>query len=150
MTKQKNNLILTILISITLILAVVGVWLIKGGNPIGSNTSTGIYTLDSTYNFNIDEVLSHNLPTIIDFGSSTCPYCIQMAGALSSANERYIGRAIIKYIDVEVNTTAASEFNITSIPTQVFFHANGTYMGDNTGPLTDANFDSILTDLGVI
>lgn len=148
MSKKTKDRLAKIAIAVVVVLAVVGVYLIKG-DPIASNNSTGIYTLDVTWSFDLDEVLSHNLPTIIDFGAETCPPCIEMADDLSSANERYNGKALVKFVDVWENTNGANGFNVTSIPTQYIYDADGNFVERHVGPLTDADFDLIFANLGV-
>lgn len=73
----------------------------------------------------LDEIKSYGLPFVIDFGSDSCIPCKEMAPVLDTLHEEFKGKAIVHFVDVWKNTTAASNFPVSVIPTQVFFNADG-------------------------
>ena len=132
--KKKNNaVVLRIVIPVLVVLAAAGIYFLK--NPIGgfplATTGSGFYQtaafdLDATYDFDLDAILSHNLPVIIDFGADTCIPCKEMAPILVELNEELRGKAVVKFVDVRKNQTAAQDMPLEVIPTQFFFNADGT------------------------
>ncbi|MDD3140515.1 MAG: thioredoxin family protein [Lachnospiraceae bacterium] len=74
----------------------------------------------------LDGIKSYGLPFVIDFGSDSCIPCKQMAPVLETLHEDFQEKAIIHFVDVWKNTTAANDFPVSVIPTQVFFNADGT------------------------
>ncbi|MDW2800175.1 thioredoxin family protein [Clostridium boliviensis] len=74
----------------------------------------------------LDEIKSYGLPFVIDFGSDSCIPCKEMAPVLETLHEEFQGKAIVHFVDVWKNTTAANNFPVSVIPTQVFFTAAGT------------------------
>jgi thioredoxin 1 len=74
----------------------------------------------------LDSIMSYGLPVVIDFGSDTCRPCIAMAPVLETLYEEWQGKAIVHFIDVWKYTSAADDFPVTLIPTQVFYQADST------------------------
>jgi thioredoxin 1 len=98
-----------------------------------------------------------------------------MKPALKAVHAKMYRKAFIKYIDVWEYPEAAYGLPFNLIPTQIFYNADGTpfvpseelsskiqfsFYGDNvtgehvytthTGPLTEAEFDLILKEMGVV
>ena len=187
---NRNSLIRKIVIVAAILIAIAAIWLVKNGNiaktavePNAEATKIAESTeTDSAQNQEADFALeaeaidlaalfAYKLPIIIDFGSDSCIPCQEMAPVLKSANEDYRGKAIIKFVDVWKYTDAAKNFPVQVIPTQVFFHADGTpyvpsedlgvefgfYSDKDTqehvftvhqGGLTAVQMDKILADMG--
>lgn len=74
----------------------------------------------------LDEIKAYGLPFVIDFGSDSCIPCKRMAPVLETLHEEWQEKAIVHFVDVWKNTTAANGFPVSVIPTQVFFNADGT------------------------
>jgi thioredoxin 1 len=74
----------------------------------------------------LDAIKFYGLPFVIDFGSDSCIPCKEMAPVLEILHEDLQGKAIVHFVDVWKNTTAANDFPVSVIPTQVFFNADGT------------------------
>ena len=65
------------------------------------------------------------LPRLLDLGSVTCIPCKAMAPILDGLREEYAGKFNVEFIDVWQDELAGKAYNITTIPTQIFFDADG-------------------------
>ena len=127
-----------------------------------------------TNSIDLDALKKHNLPIIIDFGADECVPCKAMKPVLEKVNSDMQGKSIIKFVDVWKNPTAAQNFPVQIIPTQILINADGTaympgeevymqiplmkYVGENEedhlftvhqGALTEEQMLLILKDMGV-
>jgi thioredoxin 1 len=130
---RKKRMRLIILACILLVAGGLYVW----KNPIGqSNNPTqrsgdsyydsAVFDLDATIGFDLEAILAHKLPTIVDFGADSCEPCKAMAPHLAELNQELRGKAVIKFVDVNKNPQAAQQVLLSAIPTQFFFHADGS------------------------
>jgi len=141
--KKKKVLLLKILIPVLIVIAIVGIYIIKNNeqkadsNELVENSEQTqpsqptvavdetAFELDATEDFDLEEILSHGLPVIIDFGSDSCIPCKEMAPTLEELNEELREKAIVKFVDVWENADAAAEIPLRVIPTQFFFDKDG-------------------------
>ncbi|MDZ7641555.1 MAG: thioredoxin family protein [Desulfurivibrio sp.] len=63
--------------------------------------------------------------TMVDLGAKECVPCKMMAPILVELEEEYRGRAAVVFIDVWENPEKARDFNIKTIPTQIFYDRQG-------------------------
>ncbi|WP_286846656.1 MULTISPECIES: thioredoxin family protein [Aminobacterium] len=138
MDKKK---LLKIIIPISLVLIVAGIWIFKNvykeSDSIVSLSENKClenlvkpkneedFVLEAT-SIDLDVLKEYNLPIIIDFGANSCIPCKKMAPVLKTLNAEMQGKAIIKFVDVWKNGAVANDFPIQVIPTQVFINADGT------------------------
>lgn len=73
----------------------------------------------------LNKIKAYGLPIVIDFGADSCVPCKQMAPVLVKLNAEWQGKAVVHFVDVWKNNSAASGFPISVIPTQIFFDAAG-------------------------
>ena len=73
----------------------------------------------------VRQVLAAGRPAVIDLGARTCIPCRQMAPILEGLANDFRGQAGVLFIDVREDSTAAQDFRIQMIPTQIFFDAKG-------------------------
>lgn len=122
--KRKSRL-LKILIPVLIVIAVIGVYFIKNNGQDTVNYTTSEFDLDATEDFDLEKILSHGLPIMIDFGSDSCIPCKAMEPILEELNEELRGKAIVKFVDVWKNPDAAQNVPLRVIPTQLFFDKDG-------------------------
>ncbi len=67
------------------------------------------------------EVLTSDIPAVVDFWSSTCPPCQVMSGLLNDIGPEYAGRVNIFKLNVNENAQTAMLYQIRSVPTLIFF-----------------------------
>ena len=65
------------------------------------------------------------LPRLLDLGATKCIPCKMMAPILEELKKEYAGCLDVVFIDVWENQDAAKQYGIETIPTQIFFDANG-------------------------
>lgn len=149
---DRKQLLIKILLFVLIIAVVAGIWIFKNSNA-GKGEEKKIYNssefdLDATENFNLEEILSHGVPVIIDFGSDSCIPCRKMAPILAELNEEYRGKAVIKFVDVGKNPDAAEGFPLKVIPTQFFFDKNGKPYKYHEGSMDKESLVEILREMG--
>ncbi|NLD34107.1 MAG: thioredoxin [Clostridiales bacterium] len=126
--------------------------------------------------FDLQAYQAHQLPIILDFGAEECGPCQVMRPDLEATHQKTLGKAIIKFFDVWKKPDLATDYPIRVVPTQVFFHADGTPYtpsdkvqaadlsfslfdhidtGEHSltvheGILNEEQFDLILADMGMV
>lgn len=131
LAKRKQTRIRTGAVAL-IVLVVAGIFLYEsfsGKNTentsnVGSSASETIPLKVSSVD--LETLKSYNIPIVIDFGSDSCIPCQQMAPVLETLNEEWQGKAIVQFVDVWEYTTAAADFPVSVIPTQIFFNADRT------------------------
>ncbi|SDM94779.1 thioredoxin family protein [Acetanaerobacterium elongatum] len=149
---KKVPLSVKIIVLVVLVLAVFALWLFKnlpkdsfaassglldsscttqppGGTAASSITSSAQnspdFALTVTAALDLEQLKSHKLPILIEFGSDGCDPCRQMAPIIEALNKELQGRAIVKFVDVWANPEYAEGYPLTVIPTQLFIDAEG-------------------------
>jgi thioredoxin 1 len=71
------------------------------------------------------ESVTAPLPKLIEFGSDKCHACKKMMPIIDALKDELAGKIRVEFINVAVDREAADAFGIDTIPTQVFFGADG-------------------------
>lgn len=87
----------------------------------GRTTKPGLPLPTSDETFERD-VLTSNLPAVVDFYSNTCPPCHVMSGLLKEIGPDYAGRVNIFTLNVNYQPGTAQRYEIHSVPTVILFH----------------------------
>ena len=109
-------------------------------------TATGGHS--GTYT-DFNELPVKGMVTMIDLGAQKCIPCKMMAPILQKMEKQYDGRAAIVFIDVWENREQARRFGIRSIPTQIFYDADGKEVSRHVGFMSEAEIIKTLSKLGV-
>jgi thioredoxin 1 len=90
----------------------------------------------SVYNFTESnfkaEVLESKIPVLVDFWANWCGPCRMVAPIVDELAKEYSGKIKIGKVDVDANSSIASQYGIMSIPTLIFFK-DGKVMAQLTG-----------------
>lgn len=78
---------------------------------------------------------SDSLPTLLDFGSKTCKPCKRMAPILEELDKSYANKFNVVFFDVRLkeNLPLAKQYDIQTIPTQIFLDKEGNELWRHTG-----------------
>jgi thioredoxin 1 len=88
-------------------------------------------------------------PRLVDLGATSCKACKALAPILDALREQYQGRLDVEFIDVWKDPKAGEPYKMRSIPTQIFFAADGTQVWRHEGFLPKDEFIKKFTELGV-
>jgi len=130
--KVNKKTLIRAVVLILIILVVIGIYIYKKAeeSKINSSAQAEEYSEESIpleiSSVDLEEIKSYGVPFVIDFGSDSCIPCKEMAPVLETLHEEFQGKAIVHFVDVWKNQTAAAEFPVSVIPTQVFYNADGT------------------------
>jgi len=89
------------------------------------------------------------LPRMVDLGAGKCIPCKKMAPILEELSHTYEDVFEVEFIDVWKNPSAAKEWGIRVIPTQVFIDAAGTERFRHQGFMAREAILAKWTELGV-
>jgi thioredoxin 1 len=79
-----------------------------------------------------DEVLSAEVPVLVDFWAEWCGPCKMIAPILSEIADEYAGKIKVCKVDVDANPDIPPKFGIRGIPTLILFkggNAEATKVG---------------------
>jgi thioredoxin 1 len=96
----------------------------------------------------------HSMPvagmvTMVDIGAHSCIPCKMMTPIIEELSTEYEGRAAIAFIDVWEHREEAPKYGVTTIPTQIFYDAQGKERYRHVGFLDKQSIVAKLAELGV-
>ncbi len=86
---------------------------------------------------------------MIDLGATECVPCKMMAPIMRELEKEYSGKADIVFIDVWRYPDQAKKYGVRTIPTQIFFDAEGREVHRHTGFMNKQAIVDMLSRLGV-
>ena len=91
---------------------------------------------------------SQNLPSLVELGAGWCVPCKMMEPILEELKTEYKGKFEVMLINVDQNPNIARQYNISLIPTQIFFDATGKELFRHEGFYSKADILAKWKQLG--
>ena len=94
------------------------------------------------------EVLSGNLPALVDFWAEWCMPCRMLAPTIGEIADEYAGRVKVGKVDTDNNRDISMKFGISAIPTVILFKDGQVvkkFVGLQTKKDLKAVIDGLLT-----
>lgn len=89
------------------------------------------------------------LVTLADIGAHSCVPCRMMTPILAEVSAEFTGRAAVVFIDVWQHPEQGPLFGVRTIPTQIFYDAQGRERFRHQGFMDKASIVAKLAELGV-
>ena len=94
----------------------------------------------------LSEVLNNDKLVIVDFFATWCEPCKMYTPILRTTSEKYSDRLDIFKVDVDESQNIAMRYNITSMPTLIFFR-DGEEVERQVGLLNEEKLEKIIQEL---
>ena len=102
-----------------------------------------IYFTDENFN---EEVLSSNIPVLVDFYADWCGPCKMLAPVIEALAGELEGKVKIGKLNVDDASETAQKYGIMSIPTLLYFK-NGEVVNKTVGVVSKNEIEQILNSL---
>lgn len=90
-----------------------------------------------------NEIINSEQPVLVDFYAEWCGPCKMMASILQTVAGKLNGKAKILKVDIDKNRTAATKYNVQSVPTLILFK-NGQIKWRQSGVLSESQLISTI------
>lgn len=81
----------------------------------------------------VSHAQTSGVPRLVDVGADQCVPCKAMAPILAQLRIDYAGRMHVDFIDVWKNPEAGDPYRVSTIPTQIFYGADGRELERHQG-----------------
>jgi len=92
---------------------------------VGLVLATGVQGAENAEPAGTNATAKAKLPRLVDLGADKCIPCKMMIPVLADLKTNYVGQLEVEFIDVWKNPDAGKPYNISIIPTQIFYDARG-------------------------
>lgn len=76
------------------------------------------------------------LPRLVELGSTTCIPCQMMKPVIEELTAEYDGRLEVVFVDVQQDPEQGHQYNVKTIPTQVFLDPSGKELFRHVGVIS--------------
>lgn len=91
--------------------------------------------------------LKSGRPTLVDFGSKTCPACIRLRPVMRALKDAHKDRINVLFLEVSDTRDLARQYQVRLVPTLIFFDAQGREVHRETGFIGQEAMEKVLRDL---
>ncbi len=89
------------------------------------------------------EVLSSDVPVLVDFSATWCGPCRQIAPLIDQVADAYDGRAKVAKIDIDESPGTAQKYGIRGVPTLYVFKG-GEVVGQQVGAVPKNTIEQLV------
>ena len=111
-----------------------------------SNFKGGVMALNINDNEFKKEVIESNIPVLVDFWAPWCGPCRMIAPTIEEISNEYEGKIKVVKINTDENPQTASEYQISAIPTLLFFKS-GKVVKEIVGVVPKEEIKKIIDEL---
>ncbi|MBE3518759.1 MAG: thioredoxin family protein [Firmicutes bacterium] len=97
-----------------------------------------------------EKIINQGKPGILEFYTTSCPYCRLMAPVLERLYADYGGRIFVVAMNAERYPSEAAKYEIPGVPTMILFDAQGKVTGNVVGYRDYSAMVGVLKQLGFI
>jgi thioredoxin 1 len=97
----------------------------------------------------LEDAFKKELPIVVDFGRGTCIPCKMMQPILEKIASDFEGKVSILILDIREFPALSKRYQITIIPTQIFFDAYGEEIHRHQGFMPEQDIINQLQKMGV-
>ncbi|MFH1688696.1 MAG: thioredoxin family protein [Candidatus Eisenbacteria bacterium] len=116
---------------------------VAASDPTSREASSGSSVASGT-------VVTAGFPVLLDLGADKCVPCKVMAPILEEMKETFEGQLDVRFIDVWKDASAAREFGVKIIPTQIFFDGEGNELFRHQGFFSREDMLAKWAELGYV
>ena len=98
----------------------------------------------------LSQLLSSGKPGVLEFYTSSCPYCAKMATELARLSSSYGDKIFVVKLNAEKYVTEAVKYQVEAVPTLVYFDAAGRKLQVEAGYRDYKTLVQQLKDLGLV
>jgi len=150
MNKEK---VIKITIVVVIVLSICGIFIFKSIEKSNiekmESDKKSIINIETKKDVNVNIYNENNLPTLLDFSSTTCEPCREMVPILEKIDKDYEGKLLVTVIDVYKNSIDTQKYNIRVIPTQIFLNSQGKVIYRHEGVLYENKIVEKLVEMGI-
>lgn len=149
--EQSLNKAVKIAIVVVLVVAVIAVIALKK-NKVGQGTSIQSSEAAAQWvptEYKPEQITGKGLPVLIDIGAGTCIPCKLMAPILEELKKELRGKVTVQFLDLNKYPGLAKEYQISVMPTQIFYNASGKESFRHEGFFSKEDILSKWKELGV-
>ena len=91
----------------------------------------------------------NDIPRLLDLGADKCMACKAMDPVLEKLRKEFKGKLQVDFMDVWKNSKEVEKYKVQSIPTQIFFDANGKELYRHIGFISEEDILKKWKELGI-
>ena len=99
-----------------------------------------VYVTDDTF---AEEVLTSNIPVLVDYWAEWCGPCKMIAPILDEIASDYVGKLKIVKLNIDENPNIPPKFGIRGIPTLILFK-DGEVLNTKIGALSKSQLTAFI------